>query len=308
MITIDDLKDRFTIPYIWKNLNLPGEPMKRCRSPFRKDRNPSFSTWEGSKGWRWKDHGTGEGGDVINFIAKARGLTDKEAIKLLLEMAGADRVSFGFREPGRNVDIKQEIKEFGIADSYVMTRSESTRARMACEALASSPELLERVATWRGWSVECIKGLAMDMALGWEDGRLCFIYETGMKTREHIEAPKDGRIIKWAFGKPFLWRVLSLVEPSFSRHVKNVWITEGETDCITLVNQGFETPDLETICVALPSASTFNEGWIWLFRGKTVTIATDSDKAGVDARIRIQKLLLPVARQTRYVDWSKLKA
>jgi hypothetical protein len=39
--------------------------------------------------------------------------------------------------------------------------------------------------------------------LGWHEGKLAFIYESGVKLRwrKHGE-----RIVRWAFGKPWLWR------------------------------------------------------------------------------------------------------
>lgn len=61
----------YNIPGAWAMLQLPGEPNARCRSPFREDRNPSFSIFD--NGRAWKDHATGEGGDLIEFIRTALG-------------------------------------------------------------------------------------------------------------------------------------------------------------------------------------------------------------------------------------------
>lgn len=60
-----------------------------CCSPLREEDDPSWSWWRGNDGRdRWKDHGTGEGGDCVDFLAKSRGITNKEAVVLFLEMAG----------------------------------------------------------------------------------------------------------------------------------------------------------------------------------------------------------------------------
>ena len=72
----------------WHRLNLPGEPGTSCRSPFREDRNPSFSVFD--KGRAWKDHATAEGGDVVCFIERATGCTRGQAITRLLAMAGIE--------------------------------------------------------------------------------------------------------------------------------------------------------------------------------------------------------------------------
>lgn len=73
MTTTTDLfaeaRVRFTVQNCWEMLGLPGEPKLSCRSPFREDCTPSFSIH--SDGSAWTDHGTGEGGDVIEFIRRA---------------------------------------------------------------------------------------------------------------------------------------------------------------------------------------------------------------------------------------------
>lgn len=84
------LKQRLTIPVLWARLGLPGSPRATgaCRSPFREDRTPSFSIHD--EGRRWKDFGTGEGGDAIDFIARACALGPEEAVRRFLAMAGAE--------------------------------------------------------------------------------------------------------------------------------------------------------------------------------------------------------------------------
>lgn len=68
-------------------LHLPENPGS-CLSPFREERNPSFSWFIGRDGRdRWKDFATGEGGDTLDFIQKALGCSPGEAIKGLLGMA-----------------------------------------------------------------------------------------------------------------------------------------------------------------------------------------------------------------------------
>lgn len=80
------LKERLRIPEVWQVLGLEGQPSAKCRSPFRPDRTPSFSIFDGGR--RWKDFGTGQSGDVIDFIATARQLSTAQALRQFLEMAG----------------------------------------------------------------------------------------------------------------------------------------------------------------------------------------------------------------------------
>jgi hypothetical protein len=83
---IPSLKQRLLIPEVWQKLGLEGQPAESCRSPFRPDRNPSFSIYKG--GQQWKDFATGQSGDVIDFIAMARQLSKGAALRLFLELAG----------------------------------------------------------------------------------------------------------------------------------------------------------------------------------------------------------------------------
>ena len=79
--------DVLRIPELWEHLQLPGNPARSCRSPFRPDRNPSFSVYD--DGRYWKDHATHEGGDAIAFYAASHeGMTRKEAWKAFCILAG----------------------------------------------------------------------------------------------------------------------------------------------------------------------------------------------------------------------------
>ena len=79
---------------------------------------------------------------------------------------------------------------------------------------------------------------------------------------------------------------------------QTVYVTEGETDAIALIDAGIET-DPGTIAVAIPSASTFNEEWVQLFRSKDVVLAFDADDAGQGATLKVSKLLLPFVRSLK---------
>lgn len=77
-----------------------GRPISQrpgtCRSPFRDERRPSFSWRIAHDGRaRWKDFGTGEGGDVPSFLSKALGLSNADACMRYLEMAGVSGTDSG---------------------------------------------------------------------------------------------------------------------------------------------------------------------------------------------------------------------
>jgi len=65
----NEARHQLTITDAWVALGLPGAPKHSCRSPFRDERSPSFSIFDDGRGW--KDHGSGDGGDVVEFIRHA---------------------------------------------------------------------------------------------------------------------------------------------------------------------------------------------------------------------------------------------
>jgi hypothetical protein len=85
-ITIQDAKERLRIPDLWRHFGFPGEPCKSCRCPWREDRKPSFSVTP--DGRAWNDFGTGEAGDAVAFLQRASGLSQKEACRKFIQLAG----------------------------------------------------------------------------------------------------------------------------------------------------------------------------------------------------------------------------
>jgi len=85
-LSIDEIKARLSIPEAARLLGMDWQAGKSCASPFRKDRHPSFSVFE--DGRRWRDHATGEGGTVIDFIQTALDVPLKAAIAWAREKCG----------------------------------------------------------------------------------------------------------------------------------------------------------------------------------------------------------------------------
>jgi hypothetical protein len=89
--SLSELKQRYTVAQAWRELGLPGEPAKICRSPFPADHKhgdvrPSFSVF--ADDMRWKNLATGEGGDVFDLVMKARGCDMAGAVAWVRERVG----------------------------------------------------------------------------------------------------------------------------------------------------------------------------------------------------------------------------
>jgi hypothetical protein len=93
---IELAKQQLTIPELWRRLQLPGEPKASCRSPFRKDRKPSFSIYD--EGRQAKDHATGKNYDGPAFLAEARDLPIGQAMKDYVALAGVESASDALEE------------------------------------------------------------------------------------------------------------------------------------------------------------------------------------------------------------------
>ena len=86
MSLVAEAKQRLSIHDIGAKLFPEWRPAKSCRCPWRADRNPSFSVT--ADGRLWHDFTDGSGGDVVSFLARARGLSEPEAAKEFITLAG----------------------------------------------------------------------------------------------------------------------------------------------------------------------------------------------------------------------------
>jgi hypothetical protein len=88
----EEIRVRISIPELWRRLGLPGEPKQSCRSPFREEKNASFSISRCGK--KFYDHGNRDyRGDVFDFYGFAVNCDRKQAFKDLLDMVGGANVS-----------------------------------------------------------------------------------------------------------------------------------------------------------------------------------------------------------------------
>jgi hypothetical protein len=224
----------------------------------------------------WRCFGKcGKSGDVIDLEQALGGGTLAEAAERL----GAQRQQTPQHQQQQPKVLKQEpapaiTKDHPFGLPYRMADRERHLCVEAAERLLASESAIKSVADQRKWKAETIRNLALDPSLGITDeGKLAFLCETGLKIRWKENGE---RRIRWAFGKPWLWRFGCI------NQADTVFICEGETDAITLIDSGLEE-HRGTLVVALPSASFHIDRWASLFVGKRVIIATDADEAGTAA-------------------------
>lgn len=86
-MTKEEARERLRIPELWRRFGLRGAPAKSCKSPFRDDRNPSFSV--SADCTLWNDFATGEGGDAIDFLARLTGAGAFTRVGAFVELAAS---------------------------------------------------------------------------------------------------------------------------------------------------------------------------------------------------------------------------
>ena len=301
MTALEVAKSSLSLPDLMTRLGLGEHAKKSARCPLHEDRNNSFSVFRGENGeWAWNCFAGCGGGDAAAFLAKVEGISNGDACRRLIEMSGGGRLPESFLPAQRSVSTARGSTPAADAETLAlptpMSPSDNERALAIAATLRDDLALCERIARTRGWRAETINELAWEPSLGWHEGKLAFLYESGVKLRWR----KDGkRIIRWAFGKPWLWR------GGFLWGRSTIYVCEGETDAISLIDAGIEKDGL-TLAIGIPSATTFHEEWAVLFKGKNVILALDGDKAGLEATARIAALLRPVVSSLGQVNWGGL--
>jgi hypothetical protein len=143
--------NKLTVPDVWEMLGLPGIPKASCRSPLRdNDHNASFSIYDDNH--RWKDHGTGEGGDAADFCAAALGLSKEDGARRLIEMARTGR------EDAQRDSHKTTRCDCSQRDKYDPFKDpEKSRKRQRWPAFeVPSQAEIEAVAVLRGLSPQSV--------------------------------------------------------------------------------------------------------------------------------------------------------
>jgi twinkle protein len=255
----------------------PGKSLKICLT--------------GDKAGLWGDFADSQNHSrsLIDLWMQARNVDFKTALREAAQWLGVT-----LAPPAGKGTKRMESAE--SADDF-LSKADCLRAIKMAETLRETPNLCERVAQARGWKPETIRGLSREPSLGWHEGKLAFIYESGVKLRWRQQGE---RIVRWAFGKPWLWR------GSYIDIGRTVYLCEGETDAISLIDAGLES-DGQMIAVALPSASTFNERWAALFTRKDVVLVFDADRAGEQAMRRISRYLQPHVTSLKQLNWGGLR-
>lgn len=256
-MTIEELKKALPLPELLRAMGLGAYAKRSCCSPLRKDRNPSWGIYEDAKGWHWKDHGTGEGGDELDFLQafhkcdRATALAKWEALAGVPVAAAAATVSIG------PVPDEEEW-------------------RGAVERLAENPEALGELARWRGYSKTLLCGLIEHGLVGLQEGAIAFPIrnEGGAFQGMHLRGEKGWRITGGGNQPWFIGR----------HDAENVHLFESQWDALAFMDShGFGNGQWKPAthaCLVTRGAGNARKLEGRLHAGQTIYIWPQNDEAG----------------------------
>ncbi len=276
------------MPDLWRKLGWHGEPNKSCRRPYAaEDTRDSASVFQKASGeWCFHDFKAGETWDEIGLLAQVESLSNGEACRRFLALAGikgdtphTPAPAAASSKPLPPPDVRPERKPF-IGTLRELAREE-------CEAIAASRGLLLDAVMlaacegllWHGERLGCPSWVLTD-AERWNAQFRTFDASPYVLSdgRELKTLGVKGGWAAWPLGMP------ALVSGSYRRAV----IVEGLPDALAAFQVLLET-GCATSCAVLcmtGSGLRIPLECLAFFAGVSVRIFCDADESGRRAALR----------------------
>ncbi len=289
-----EAKARLSIPDLWHRLELPGTPKVSCSSPFREDRNPSFSVFK--DGLLFKDFATGEAGDAIDFLALATGLDRKAACKRFIELVGGA------------VSSPLPVKRTPPAHPQVRPKPSLPMIRHG-----TAPDF-HRLARLRNLSREGIQ-LASERGLLWFAklrGVNCWIASDSARLNAQARR-MDGRTWEHLPGSPKAWTLPGSwaswpIGVKEAQPFKKIAFVEGGPDSLAAFHFAIcedREPDIAPVAM-LGAGQRIHQDALPLLAGKTIRLFPHLDSAGQEAAKRWTRQLEAVGADVDAFDFAGL--
>jgi len=184
-LDITEAKRRLPLPDLMQRLGYEKHAAKNAFCPFHDNhKSEAFSVWQKERLWFWKCFTGCGSGDEITFIEKAKGLSNGDAIRLFLGMAGVERNGASTAQTTPTKDDPSRQKQ-----------DMETVWRRCVEAFMD--EHVEKLAKWRGYSVGLVSWLKAQGLIGLYKGHIAFpVHEGGATVGIHYRLKTDG---SWRF-------------------------------------------------------------------------------------------------------------
>jgi len=302
-IDLQELKKQCPLKVLMKRMGLSKYAKKSCCSPFREEEKASWGIFEKDGHWFWKDHGTGDHGDEIDFLARHFKMDARSNFQELLERyAGYAQqpdddqdVMIKSKKPVANKE-KPDCSGFHRGNELEIQRVSQTR-NIKQEALEWAQDRgVLMFGTWYPFGVYGItdsKGKAM--ALRRLDGKM---FPAGGDNGERKAHTLKNSVIDWPIG---------IIE---AKDCDRILLLEGVPDFLAahqVIMDENAKDKVAPVCMLAAGVDIGSEG-LQFFKGKQVRIVAHVDKAGKEAAAKWQKQLLAAGSgSVAIVDLSKVQ-
>ena len=236
---LSQAKQRLPLTALMMQLGFGERAQKSARCPFHEDSSASFSLYLGEDGEeRWKCHAGCGQGDVINFLAKHRGLNNADACREFIHLAG----------------IIPPPPSQSLLPKSAPSLTPSPFDWQRCVA-AFTVEHRQKLATWRDYTPEFVDWLHQQSLIGVFDGdRIAFpVHDNhGMIVGCHYRRKEDG---SWRY-HPNGTRTAPFIIGDVST-AKTAYVFESPWDMLAALDRlhHLVQPAPETVFIATRGAS-----------------------------------------------------
>lgn len=250
----------------------PGQAEYSVHCPFHQDDNPSLSV--NIDTGLWCCHACGEKGNGIQFLAKIKNLSFKEAAREIQNRFYRGTALKKTRENNKKLQlIPPEVAEKFHAE------------------LLENKKALEFLKKKRGWTLETVKRFK----LGYDNHRVMIpiFDEFGrlVNIRKYSPSGASPKFLHWdeGFGEARWFPIENLQHDE-------VVLFEGEPDTILANQLGINA------LTQTAGANTFKDKWAELFKGKKVWICYDNDETGRTGAQKAAAILARTANEVRIIE------
>jgi hypothetical protein len=128
---IAEAKRKLALPALMHRLGLGEHAKKSSKCPFHDDQHSSFSVWRNGDGaWFFKCHAGCGQGDEITFLELYKSVSNRDAIKIFLGLAGNDETTRTPSKPTSTMSL-----EWSASKRYPPSNEGSVRSVVALFAV-----------------------------------------------------------------------------------------------------------------------------------------------------------------------------
>lgn len=269
-----------------------------ARCPVHDDSSPSFAVFPGGKACGcYPCNFTGDVFKVSEWLGRSHDFPS--AVADVASVLGVTLPQAHARAPQRPPQAQPQAAKQPEppVELSAVDREKIHAARLAfCNAFWSGEPVIDEIAASLGLTRETLRhagwgqsGLGLAAGSYGKPTWLCYCYPSGLKWRNPDPTAKPR--FEWLAGKALApWRA-EWIKPE----VSTVFLTEGESDCMALIEAGLES-DGTAACVASPGTS-FAREWVPMFAGRKVVLCFDRDAPGQLAAAKVAGMLRGTASE-----------